>query len=398
MFTNSSRNILMLTKEVHLMRTLAIILSEPLSRYSEKGEIKRNYYNPGNYFDAVHFLSPTVQDIASREIQVTVGTARLFIHPIGKLSWKNPFSFFAQRNRIRSVMEKIKPDIIRAYDPSIGGYYATHIGKQLHIPSVLSIHIHPDEQRRFSQRFKLSILLFVAKYFFEPLALQRASKIICVTHFVQGYALRKLGNARITNAGKITVIYNKVDTAQFIPRKPKPRSSLPLTVLSVGRLDPQKYQECLIRAIKDLDIRLILIGQGSEEQRLKKLCAEFGIEDRVAFIPSVPNRKIHTYYQNADLFAIATHYEGFCIPVLEAMASGLPVIASDIPPIREILGDAGMLVPNTSEAFRFALQQMIDSRPLRAQFGRKARKRALQFSGTRMEKKEQQLYSRLLQR
>ena len=104
------------------------------------------------------------------------------------------------------------------------------------------------------------------------------------------------------------------------------------------RLDRAKYPECLLEAIAPLDIHLTLIGQGELEDALRSQAAQLGIIDRVDFIRQVPNSEIQAYYDRADVFLMATHYEGFCIPVLEAMAAGLPVIASDTGPIPEVLG------------------------------------------------------------
>lgn len=113
-------------------------------------------------------------------------------------------------------------------------------------------------------------------------------------------------------------------------------------------------------------------------------------------IPAVPHREIPERYRAADVFAIATHYEGFCIPVLEAMATGLPIVASDVPSIREILGDAGLLVPTRADAFRDAISRLLSDAPLRAELGARARRRALELDGARMEAMERDVYCSLL--
>lgn len=87
-------------------------------------------------------------------------------------------------------------------------------------------------------------------------------------------------------------------------------------------MDPPKDQACLIRAIEGLDVELHLIGDGVNRQALELLAADLGLVDRVRFLGSVPHACIQGYYARADLFALATHYEGLGMPVLEAMAAG----------------------------------------------------------------------------
>ena len=149
--------------------------------------------------------------------------------------------------------------------------------------------------------------------------------------------------------------------------------SKPVSILSVGRLVTQKYQECLIRAIERLPAVLTLIGDGHLRSHLETLASSLGLGDRTTFVASVSHAQIAERYRHADIFAMATHYEGFCIPVLEAMAAGLPIVASKIPPIEEIVGDCGILVDNDPAAFAAALRTLIQDPALRAALGGRAR-------------------------
>lgn len=162
------------------------------------------------------------------------------------------------------------------------------------------------------------------------------------------------------------------------------------------RLDRAKFPECLIEAIAPLDARLLLIGQGELEGALHRLIAKLGVGDRVEFIPQVPNSEIQTYYQQADVFAMATHYEGFCIPVLEAMAAGLPVVASSTAPIPEVLGDTGLIVNNEPAAFTRALASLQQDPEHCRVLGAAARKRAEDLDGKFMEEREAKLYEVLM--
>jgi glycosyltransferase involved in cell wall biosynthesis len=169
-----------------------------------------------------------------------------------------------------------------------------------------------------------------------------------------------------------------------------------LSILTVGRLIPPKYQACLIEAVARLNATLTVIGDGILRESLERLVDELQIRQQVRFIRAVPHQEIARYYAAADVFAMATHYEGFCIPVLEAMSAGLPIVVSKIPPLVEIVGDTGQLVDNDPEAFAFALQRLIDDSSLRNKMGMMARQRAATLDGSVMEQREAQLYEALM--
>ena len=112
----------------------------------------------------------------------------------------------------------------------------------------------------------------------------------------------------------------------------------------------------------------------------------------------MPNSEIQTYYQQADVVAMATHHEGFCIPVLEAMAAGLPVVASFTALIPEVLGGTGLIVNNEPAAFAQVLASLRkDPEHCRA-LGAEARKHAEDLDGKFMEQREAKLCEVLMDR
>jgi glycosyltransferase involved in cell wall biosynthesis len=154
------------------------------------------------------------------------------------------------------------------------------------------------------------------------------------------------------------VIANGCDTTAIADRAAASRSRRPpgdpLRVLMVARLDPIKDQATLIRAFaaaRQPGWQLQLVGEGSERPRLVALARELGLDPaqlllgRRADIPELLGQ--------ADLFAFSTTAaEGFGIALIEALAAGLPVIASDVPACREVLldGAAGELIAPADEA------------------------------------------------
>lgn len=365
------------------MKKLLVFLTDPLRTSYEKGEVKPRYYNPGNLFDEVHFVSPARTDIGAETVQTIVGDARMVVHALGPRYYVGGALPFG---RLASLVEKVQPDATRAYDPGLRGSLAVYWGRRLRVPSVISVHADLDDQRRCEKR-----ALHYMRRLLEYYSLRRADTVICVTRYLQSYAERY-------GAKRVTVIYNRVSSEQFA--NPRERDTgegqaAKVRILSVGRMVRQKYQECLIRAMDGLDARLTLVGDGMLREHLMRVVGQLRLENRVEFVRAVPHAEIVRYYHATDIFAIATHYEGFCIPVLEAMAAGLPVVASRVGAIEEIVGDAGFLVENRPEAFRQAIDALVRDPGLRREMGEKARRRACDLDGQAMEERETALYRSL---
>ena len=391
------------------MKKLVVFPNDPILAYYKKGEIKARYFNPGNYFDEVHIISLCDEEVEEEKVQEIAGNARLVLYPVGQaLSFRKPWLFFKERSQILRLAEEIKPDMIKAHNPLLNGALATYCGKALGIPAVVSLHGDYDEVRKLPFRYYgflkhplrnyhmllRHVLSCAISKLTERYCLQNASKVICVAEFLSHYATKY-------GAKSIEVIYNWVNTEQFIPVEREGKAGK-LTVLCVGRVGRQKNQECLIRSAVNLDIALILIGQpdlgdDSYYRYLQELAEKLNVDKKIKFIQSVPHSEINHYYSRADIFAIASRWEGFCIPVLEAMASALPVVVSNKEPLPEVLGGTGIVVENTPEAFEQAFKELISNPQLREELGKKARQRALQIDGKIMEQKEMELYKNLVE-
>jgi glycosyltransferase involved in cell wall biosynthesis len=369
---------------------LCVFPNDPIKSYFDKGEIKPRYFNPMNIFDEIHVVSTVDNDIEESKVKEIAGTGKLFIHTVGKINLKN---YKTLKDKVVMLVREIKPDLIRAYNPLIQGWLAAKCSEELNIPLVVSLHINYDKDLRSLSLSNRGILHFLKLCYtlknIEPHVLKIADRVICVHKSVTTYA-KRLG------AKKVDVIYNRVYLDQFSPNAEKALKFDKPVIIFVARLTKTKNQECLIKAIKNLDVILLLIGDGPEYEHLKKLAYSLGCEEKVKFIKSVPNSEIHKYYASANIFAAPVRDRGIGISFLEAMATGLPVVIRLIPDEQEELEKAAMMVDNTPEAFAAAFKEIISKEDLREKLKEKSLAMARNLNGHMMEEKESQLYMEVL--
>jgi glycosyltransferase involved in cell wall biosynthesis len=162
-------------------------------------------------------------------------------------------------------------------------------------------------------------------------------------------------------------------------------------VVSVGRLERQKNPGMLVNAIESIpNAKLLLVGQG-------RLRADLEGRDRVRLLGVRDD--IPDILAAADIFALASDWEGLPLAIIEAMAAGLPVVATSVGCVPEVVqhGKTGLLIPRGDQvALITALRELAGSRLLRREMGAAARKRSLSFSIDAMVVAYEQLFSRLL--
>ncbi|MCX8008436.1 MAG: glycosyltransferase family 4 protein [Patescibacteria group bacterium] len=135
-------------------------------------------------------------------------------------------------------------------------------------------------------------------------------------------------------------------------------------ILSVGTLQPRKNYEKLIEAfslLKDKSLELIIVGKkGWLFESILEAPKKFDVQDRVRFLDFVPDDELPELYAHARCFALVSLYEGFGLPVLEAMAYSCPVVVSNVSSLPEIAGDAGIYVnPESVESIANGLQKAL---------------------------------------
>lgn len=159
--------------------------------------------------------------------------------------------------------------------------------------------------------------------------------------------------------------------------------------LFVGRLAPNKRQERLIAALAvarrrdDPVAELVLVGRADPPaygQALRRWATVLGLADVVHFVSGLSASELAAYYAESDVFVCASEHEGFCVPLIEAMSAGLPVVAAATTAIPETVGDAGVLLPRADPVLIAAAVGRLRADPERRDFlVRRGRERAALF-------------------
>ncbi len=183
-------------------------------------------------------------------------------------------------------------------------------------------------------------------------AAEKASAVVAVSAAL-GRSLAEMG----VDSEKVHVLRNGVDLSFFSPGdRNASRRDLGIdapTILSVGNLIEAKGHHIAIESLRHLqDARLIVIGAGGYEHSLRQLVSTLGLDARVSFTGSLPPESLREYYRAADVLFLLSQREGMPNVVLEAIACGTPVVASDVGGVAEVLSSpvAGELVSERGAA------------------------------------------------
>jgi glycosyltransferase involved in cell wall biosynthesis len=163
------------------------------------------------------------------------------------------------------------------------------------------------------------------------------------------------------------------------------RQRRPTTWLSIGRVSPNKSLEHVITALavtrlrRDPGATLRIIGKPATDtydRALRRYVAELGLLEAVSFVGHASDANVADAYATSDVLLVASEHEGFCVPVVEAMAAGLPVVAFDQGAIPEVLGDAGVLL-TTRDPYEVAdaIADLLDDGARRADLAGRGRQR-----------------------
>lgn len=244
------------------------------------------------------------------------------------------------RHRYLDTLQKVQNsesfDIIHSHG-GVGGFYGRLMKK--HNPNIKSVHtIHGIHYLNID-----SFLMKNASKSIEQYLVQFTNKTICVSHSDFTTAISN----RIADEGKTVVIQNGIDISKYVNEGKNTAilDELGLTkenfiIGNVSRFDVQKNQKLIIQASYYLvkkypEMRFVMVGDGKLLKQMKQYAKESNLSDVVIFAGEKEN--LHNYYSIFDVFILPSLWEGMPYALLEAMASKIPVICSNIPNHLEII-------------------------------------------------------------
>jgi glycosyltransferase involved in cell wall biosynthesis len=236
----------------------------------------------------------------------------------------------------------------------------------------------PDSAQRRAQRIERATIRF---------GLRRAKAAICISESTR----RDLVSRFPWVASKTHVVPLAVDQrfGRRLPasvlRQVRSRHALEEEfVLFVGTLEPRKNIQRLLEAHKGLPRRVQLVLVGPRGWEFEPILAQARTRDGVRVLEEVSDDDLVALYQGCTIFCYPSLYEGFGLPLLEAMAAGVACVTSRVSSLPEVGGDAVRYVDPTSvEEIRSALADLLNDAPARTELGRRARERAAHFSWDR---------------
>ncbi|MFA6486026.1 MAG: glycosyltransferase family 4 protein [Candidatus Magasanikbacteria bacterium] len=285
----------------------------------------------------------------------------------------NPIKIWLAAKEINKVLLSFAPDIVHCHGSAAGVLGRLVVrGK---IKTIFTAH-------GWSFNKGVPLWLKVFGVISEKICGFYTSKIIAVCNFVKEYGIKY----RVAESDKFTVIYNGievVDGRSVAPlRVADNRGKQKIKMVFVGRLaapkDPFILMEALAKsAIKD-DVELSIIGSGPQDSRVAKQMNSLGLT-QVKLLGSLPRHQVFDILKQSDVFVLTTNWEGFPYAVLEAMSCGLPVIASDVGGIKEMITpDTGILVKKgDANQLKMALEKLVLDSEMRRRMGDAAREKVI---------------------
>ena len=286
---------------------------------------------------------------------------------------------------LRQIIRDFQPDLVSTHS-SKAGLLGRLACQWIGVPCLFTAHgwaFTPGVPARRRQIYQV----------IEKLAAPWAAHIICVSDYD-----RQLGLQCGMSATRLITVHNGMPQVAEQDQA-DPSRTAPVVVTMVARFDQQKDHATLIRAIADIsNLQLNLIGDGPTMPAMQALVAELGLTPQVKFLGF--RSDIADCLAQSQIFVLISHWEGFPRTIIEAMRTGLPVIATQVGGVAEAVLDrvTGFCIPPEDETMlRLRLQQLVQDASLRQTLGKAGRQRyEKQFTFERMYTETCQVYESVL--
>lgn len=349
--------------------------------------------------------SQSFTNTVSNDDGVIVYGIRSIHIPVYKNFRISPLIF--SKKTIQMAVKEISPDIIHIQNHFMIGKRVAIFGKKLGIPVIGTNHFMPENLVHYFYLPK------IAEKWLKNFGWRQCIKVFEQLDFVTtptktaADLLKKVGFSK-----DIMPISCGIDLQRFKPTNDgsylKERYSIPKdkqVLLYVGRMDKEKRIDVILQAMSDIlravNVHLVLAGMGKEKQKLEALVEKLGIQKTVSFTGFVPDNDLQNIYKVADLFVIAGIAELQSIVTMEAMASGLPVVAVNAMALPELVhnGENGYLfVDGDSQLLARKVITILSDKKLSTQMSQKSLEIIKAHDINKIIKKYESLYNEIVNR
>lgn len=298
----------------------------------------------------------------------------------------------------RRLWEQIAPLVVGQYDLLHFPYdscVALKRGKFVVTIHDMKPYIFPRSRRRLNLNSLMKRILIPNPY-------KQIDHVLTVSECSRRDIVERLG----VPENRVTVVYQGVELERFRPdeancNRPNVNQRY---VLCVAGTDPTKNVETLIVAFSKLPsafrktYSLVLAGDLNRQHHLQQMTVRLGVDRETIFMGLVTEEQLVALYQHASVFVFPSWYEGFGLPVLEAMACGCPVICSNTSSLPEVIGEAGILVdPSDAIGLATAIERVLSDSALCMLLRTAGLQRARQFTWDRTARETVELYKKVVE-
>ena len=346
---------------------------------------------------SVHFVADRVPFRLTEQV-----SGNVYYHQVESMTYPlfdTPLTTLAEASKLTEVIEEYGIDVIHAH------YAIPHAAAAIMARDMVRDRQAPAVVTTLHGTDVTLVGLDPAYLRTTQYSIERSDVVTAVSRYLAEYTVTEMGVRR----RDIMVVPNAVDHRRFRPRedaKLRQRFAHPdeKLVTHVSNFRPVKRVDDVVRVFarvaERIGSRLLMIGDGPERPRAVELAHELGMSGRVAFLGTFP--RIEDLLAVSDLFLLPSSKESFGLAALEAMASGVPVVASNIGGIPEVVsdGECGFLHDvGDVHAMADSAVKLLTDQELHARFAQCARTRAeAEFSETTVMPMYQQAYERALDR
>ena len=308
--------------------------------------------------------------------------------------------------RAGQAITAFKPDIIHLHHPFVLSLPAIMYAAKLKIPKVLTIH---TQYERYAY-YVSPIPHVITNEAIRRIIFNLSDKVDIITtpsqsmkDLIGNYKIKK-EVAVIPNAIDIDLFREKDEQEIALLRKELQISPDDIVILYLGRVSLEKNIDKIIKALaiigdKKIDnFKFIVVGDGTAVKQLNSLANSLGLTEKVKFVGAIEREKVRHYYQIGDIFSFSSTSETFGMVIIEALASGLPVLAVKAPGAVDIITDGldGILVEDDVYQFAEQLENLIKNRELRQELSSNALQTVKRYSSDTISDQVLALYEKLL--